>query len=803
MFKNYLTIALRNLWKHKLFTGLNIFGLSLSMSVCLVLILLVYDHFQYDKFHPKGDYIYRITCSREGQDGPFDDKYASTPLPFKKEMVANYAFVTEGTNLNSYFRGEMRSPHKILNINSLYADEAFFNVFGFELLEGNVDALKEPFNVVLSEEMASKLFPNMDAVGQTIEFEDHGAYKVTGVVKTPPGKTHMQFDALGSLSTLPILAEKELVRDSYDRWDNYWSNYNYIVLSDPSYRAKAEIAINELANQNIEYEEDETPMVFKLQALREIVPSSVTSNEIAFTLPWFILMFFGILGLIVLITASINYTNLSIAKSLSRAKEIAIRKVNGASRRQIINQFLMESTLTALISLVVAVFMYRYLIVAFNELWIFSMIGISLEDSLGTYGYFILFAAILGLFTGIGPAVFLSRLKAVNAMKGRITRLRSHKRSLLSFFTGKRTLISIQFCLSILMLVSILIIRKQAHFLTTANYGFNESEIFYLNTRDHDPDLVAQEFGSMSGIEGVSFTSHHPAVGRSHGASAYWKEGQDPITLYHFSVDPNYISVMDLELIAGNDFPKNISYQNEKFLIINEKAVTTYGFESASQAIGETLMLDSASLQIIGVVKDYHWEPLMNAIRPLALRIMPDQYEYAYFKVNSQEILSNKERFEEAWQSFDPGREYEGGFLNEQLDMFYQFFYDLGGILTYVAMIALSITGLGFLGMVSFEMKTKIKEIGIRKVLGATFSSLTFSMAKGFIIMIAVSSFIAIPFAIWINGLWVNEMASHAPLDLTIVVPTLIIIGSIAAATILSQVWINSNKNPTETLRAE
>ena len=674
MLKNYLTIAIRNLWKHKLFTGLNIFGLSLSMSICLVLILLVYDHFQYDKFHPEVDRTYRITTFAKGHEGTFDEAYATSSLLFKKQLVDGYSFVEKATNLNSDFRGEIRSPHKILDIRSLFADEDFFNVFGFQLVEGNPEtALLDPFSVVLSKELASKLFPNEPALGQTIDFEDHGSYKVTGVLKEVKENTHVVFEALGSMSTIPILVEKGAMGDRYDSWSNMWDNYNYLVLNDNSSRVEVDRILNEIAEANLDLPDDHHGWTFKLQAMNEIVPGRAMSNEIGFALPWFVLAFFGLLGLIVLITASINYTNLSIAKSLSRAKEIGIRKVNGASKRQIVFQFLTESVLTAFISLVLSVFIYKYLIVTFNEIWIFNQVGISLEDSFRTYGYFVLFAIVIGLFTGIGPALFLSRLKAITTLKGSISK-QVRKRTILSFITGKKTLISIQFSLSILMLVTILILHKQANFLTEANYGFNETEVYYVNTHDHDPLLIKQHYGSMAGVENVTFTSHHPAIGRSHGAGAKWKEDQEKITLYHFSVDPNYIEVMDLELIAGRDFAKDANDQNEKFLIINETAVDTYGFESSSQAISEILTIDTLALTIIGVVKDYHWEPLMKSIRPLGLRIQPDRYEYAYLKVKSDNLIKEGKKYEEAWTAFDPAREFEGGFLNKQLDEFYQFF---------------------------------------------------------------------------------------------------------------------------------
>lgn len=803
MIKNYLLIALRNIRKHKFFAAVNIIGLSLSMSVCLVLILLIHDHFQYDKFHPNGDNVYRITTFTNGREGVFDEAYATSSLLFKEQLADNYSFIKQTTNLNSFFRGEIRSTHKILDFRGLYADNDFFQIFGFELIEGSSNPLSEPFNVVLTEELAKKLFPDQSAIGQTIDFEDHGNYKVTAIVKTPPGKTHMVFEALASINTLPLLVEKKIYSANYSAWESVWFNYNYLALNSPAAKEEAERVINDIAEANFKLKEDHPGYVFRLQALNEIVPGRIMSNEIGFALPWFVLAFFALLGIIVLVTATINYTNLSIAKSLSRAKEIGIRKVNGADRKQIILQFLVESVLMSVLSLAVAFIMYRLLITSFNEIWIFSQVGITLEDSGNTYIYFILFALVLGILTGIGPSLFLSKMDTVKSLKGSMRGLNQKKRSLISYLTGKRTLLSIQFSLSMIMLITILVLKSQADFLVNSNYGFDDSQVFFVEMQGHSPELIKEEFGALSGVEKVSFTSHHPAVGRSHGDGAHWKERQENITLYHFSVDENYIDVMSLELIAGSNFPKVISSKNEKFVILNERAVEVYGFDSPTHAIGEVLTMDSLQLTISGVVKDYHWEPLMKSILPLGLRIMPDSYEYAYFKLLNSTNTSAKKSFEDKWISFDATREYAGGFLNEQLDEFYQFFYDFGVILGYIALLAISITSLGFLGMVSFEMKTKVKEIGIRKVLGASFRELTFTLSKGFLIMITLTSIFAIPFAVWANGLWVNNMAFHAPIDSRIILPAIGIIALICLATILSQVWINANKNPSETLRTD
>ncbi len=773
------------------------------MSVCLVLILLVYDHFQYDKFHPNGDRVYRVTTYTKGQDGPFDDVYATSPMLLKEQLENQYAFIESITNLNHQFRGEIRSPHKILELSSLYADENFFDVFGFEILEGSKEGLEEPFNLLLNETMAEKLFPRQSAVGQTVDFEDHGNYKIIGVVKDPPGNTHLKFEALASMATLPVLEEKNVVSDRYRQWGNIWSNYNYLVLSNTNSRAEADRIITEIAERNIELDEDHPGYAFELQAVNEIVPGRIMSNEISFTFPWFVLAFFGLLGLVVIVTATINYTNLSIAKSLSRTKEIGIRKVNGARRQQIVIQFLVESIVISIISLFAAIIMYRILIQSFNEIWIFSQIDLTLEDTWMAYLYFFSFTILLGIVTGIGPSLFISKIDTVKSLKGSLVGIRSRKKSVLSFFTGKRTLLSIQFSLSILMLVTILVLREQANFLVNSNFGFDDEKVFFVELQGHDPEVVKEEFTSISGVSQVSFTSHHPAVGRTHGDDATWKPDQEPQTLYHFAVDPSYLRVMGLELVAGSDFPENISQQNEKFILLNERAIELFGFESSSQSIGEIITIDSVRLTVTGVVKDYHWEPLMRSIRPLGLRIIPEDFEFAYFRVTGGNGLATKQAFEEKWNSFDPARDYRGGFLEAELDQFYQFFYDLGSILSYVALLAVAITSLGFLGMVSFELKTKVKEIGIRKVLGANFKELTLSMSKGFLLMIVLTALIATPVAIWINGLWVNEMASHAPLGFLNAVPAIFIIGLISLSAIISQVWTNSRKNPAETLRVE
>ncbi|MFY0606966.1 MAG: ABC transporter permease [Cyclobacteriaceae bacterium] len=811
MWRNYLLVTWRGIKKNKGFTAINVIGLSLSMSICLLLILLVHDHLTHDNFHPAGDRTYRVISFPKGERNFFELGYATSPLPVARQFSEEFEMVENYSNLNHVLRGELETKYQILNQEdisgkrSLFADERFFEVFGFELLEGDEEtALKQPFSMVLSEEMASLLFPKGDHMNGIVNVKDKGSYTVTGVARDIEGKSHIRFNILASFSSIPLLVNDGLFKDTYDDWETQWMNYNYLVLKEGASPSEAQQIINKLGDQYTTVEEGELGYEYELQPITEIVPSRMLSNELANTLPRFILVFFAFLGLIVIITASINYTNLSIAKSLTRVKEIGIRKSNGATRGQIILQFIIESVIISLISLVFAVFIYRNLIEQFNTIYIFSLIGLSLEDTIYAYGFFLVFSLSLGALCGAGPAMYISRLDTVMALRGGIVDINTVKRSFLKRLFSKQALLSLQFGLSIILLITIFLVQSQADHLTNMSFGFADEKLYFMELQNHEPDRIAQEFSQIPGIESVTFASHHPAVGRSYSVDLKRDTLEEPLELYYFYVDSKYVDVMELEIIAGNDFPETIIGDQEKFVLLNETAVKRLGYGTPNEAVNEIVVLnDDRRVTILGVVKDYHWEQLMKSIQPLALRIKSDAYKMAYFNISGSDKATINQKMEDKWSELDPNRTYKGGFLSEETDHFYQFLYDLGSILTLVSVIAISITGLGFLGMVSFHLQTRTKEIGIRKVLGASFGSITYSMTKGFLVMLGITSLIAIPLSIVINSLWINQMAVHAPISIMNVGPAILILIIIVGVTLISQVWKNTSNNPVEALRSE
>ncbi|MEM9326926.1 MAG: ABC transporter permease [Bacteroidota bacterium] len=802
MFSNYLIIAWRNLLKYRLFSIINLLGLGLSLAVCLVIINLIYTHYQYDTFHEKGDAIYRITTANEGENGFFAEIYATSPQLLGRELMEIETTVLNCTNLSKDFNLEVESEHKILEMKAFFADDQFFEIFDFPRVAGDLNrALEQPNQMVLKEEKARLLFPDDDALGQVVRWGDFGVYEIAGIVGEPEVGTHLAFDALVSHVTMPSLITKGWLSD-LSEWENVWQNYNYLVLSSDRDLDRLHDQIGALTRANMDLEEGHLGYDFDLQALTDIVPGQFMANEISFALPGFVLLFFALLGVVVILTASLNYTNLFIARSVGRLREIGVRKANGAGRGQIVVQFLVESILLMLLSLLFAIVIYRYLLLQFNELSVFNQLGLRLKDLPGVYWIFVVFSLILGLITGVGPSLVLSRVNVVSSLANRLQGM-SARAGFFKMGWGRKTLTGIQFGLSIIVLLTVFILQDQAHFFIESEYGFDEDQVFQMALQNHDPDIVKSEFSQIAGVTAASLVSHHPAIGRSYGRDARRAAGDEPITVYYFGVDEEYLDLMGLDLAAGTNFPST-STDLEKFILLNETATRRLGFESNNAAIGETILYgDSLRLIVAGVLKDYHWEPLITSIRPMALRLKPDEYELAYFRIAASAAGTTRQRFEQAWERFDPARDFEGGYLDEELDKLYLGFVDIRKILSLVGMLAICITALGFLGMVGYDLQTRSKEIGIRKVLGAKLRDLLLSLGRGYFGMLTVVLLIALPIGLTINYGWVGQLAYHAPIDWGNVVPALLIVLGTGIATLLSQIILRSRENPTEALRNE
>ncbi len=805
MLKNYLKIALRSMARQRLFSFVNIVGLSLAMSVSLMLITIVHNQYNYDEFHEGADRIYRIESYDPKGPGLFS-KRASSPLPFKKALEDQYAYFEAYTTMRSDFRREAQTDDKVLFVRGLLADDSFLQVFSFPLVEGNrKTALTEPFSVVVTKETAEKFFGSKDSyLGLVLDFTDVGPFKITGVIDVESVSSHMKFDALGSMSTLG--AVKEGFSDSKnDNWSNVWVGYNYFKLKAGVEAEQVAATIEELAEENIEWPEDRVPYSFGINPVRKIALGNMAGNELGFYIPSIVLFFFGFLALIVMVTALFNYTNLSLAKSLTRAREIGVRKVVGATRRQVVNQFIVESVVTAIISLLLSVLILRLMIPAFNGLEIFTLAELKIDFSYNSFPYFICFSVFVGLMAGIFPALFLSKFSPVQALKGyHGLTSPNNKRGFVSNFSMKKILMMIQFGLSIFMIISILVMREQTNLMVSADYGFDEDNLMVIELQESKPEIVAAEFSKNPAVKSYTFASHNPAVGKTHGADCQRDENSERFGLSHFSVDENYVSTFGITLIAGRDFEAADGGGAEKFIILNETAVKKAGFETPHEAIGQEIILNKENrVQIIGVVRDYHFEPLMSGIEPMALRFRPDNYENLYLKIASSNISALVAEFQETWATIDGKRELKYSFLDEELDHTYFFLDDVTAIVTAVSLFAIFISCLGLLGMVSFQLQTKEKEIGIRKVLGASTQYLVLTLTRQFSMVIIIAVVVFVPVSVFVSQLWLNMMATRVSVGVGIVALALLIVGFLGILTISSQVVKAATANPIDALRNE
>lgn len=803
MLLNYLKIAIRNLLKYKSFSFINIVGLSFSMSVCLLIITIINDQMSHDSFHENKDRIYRVITDvqeKAGAGGRF--LYASTAMPVAGALKNDYTGVEEAVRITKSLRGDGKVEEKIIFVKGIFADQSFLEVFNFTLKDGNpTTALKDPYSVILSEKTAHKFFGVSNPLGETIEIGDKGVYTVTGVIKDTPAKSHITFDLIGSASTITILEKENIIQYNkvVGEWGNPYATYVYILLEEG---VNPEIINNnllEISDQHVDASEKHISK-FQLQKLSSITPSPVMNNMFSQTLPVEVVLFMGLLALIVMLSACFNYTNLSISRALTRAKEVGIRKVSGARREQVVTQFLSESVLFSMISLAFSILIYQYLLSAFNKMHIAREISLNFEANLSTYFWFVGFSIVVGVLAGLTPAIFLSAFKPIKVLKN------FSGIKLFSRLTLRKSLIVAQFTISLFFIITAIIISKQSGLLINAEYGFTKENIINIKLQDAKAEQYLNEITQRTDVIQASACSHIPVTGQSYGDRLRRNAEDEETRIRYFYTDQNYIENLDLTLIAGSTFPENASMDNEQFIVLNEEAIKALKFDNANESIGETIMIgrsDSSLVQIIGVVKNYNYEMLMMDIGPMALRYKPRAFQYVNVKVKANDIEATLAGLENEWKKLDQAHAFDYQFFDEQVENTYGFVKDLRGIISITAILAIIIASLGLLGMAIYNAESRVKEIGIRKVMGAEVSTIIIHLSKGFLLLIGLSIIIATPMAYFANNLWLQEIANRITVGPGILSTGILILLGLGVITIGSQSVRAAFANPADSLRDE
>jgi putative ABC transport system permease protein len=808
MLYNYLKTALRSLMRHRFFSAINVFGLAVAMSICMIVIMLVADQMSYDRHNTNADRVFRVTTIEvddKGQMMKGNQVNSACSMPVGPELTENYSGVEQYTRMRRGFGNhwlEFEGQNINIPLTGFFADPNALEFFQYELQYGDAaTALKDPFTVVLSRKAANKLFKDENPVGQTLKVGDNGLYTVTGVLKETPHKSHIVFEGLASMATVKSLEESGKLSKISNDWTNYWESWTYIMVEPGKDVTEIQAKLQQIYNKHIaSLKPSVHKMMFGLQPLLSITPGDMFNNSIGPQLPWLFVYFLGGLALVILLTSCFNFTNLSIARSLTRAREIGVRKVSGAARWQIFAQFISESVVVAFVSLVIAIVLLIVLKPMILQLNFAKAFHWDLYNGMAVYTVFIVFALVVGIMAGFFPAVVLSGFQPITVLKN----LGNVK--LFSRMGMRKVLLVSQFTLSLFFILTVTVMYNQLNLFTHQDHGFNTKTNIMIRLNNTSYQSLKTELQKHNNITSVSAASHLPDAGISYGTSIKRKmEDLEGVDAGFFKVDEDYLTNMNLKLVAGKFFNADHGSSNKSFVVVNEAAVKKLNFKTNQEAIGEPVifMNDSTSKTIIGVVRDYNHRDLTRAISPVLL--LHDPSAFNVMQVAYLGTFANASRsVEKAWASVNPGLKADYTEVESEINKFYDIvFGDLVKVLGFISFLAIVISCLGLLGMATYATETRIKEISIRKVLGSSGAALVLLLSKGFMNMLGIAIILGVPLAYFVNNLWLNFIAYRTEVNIGVIAFGVLVLAFFGIVTIGSQTLRATLVKPVENLKNE
>jgi len=792
MFKNYFKIAIRGMARSKLFTAINLIGLAVSMSVGLLIITFVTDLISYDNFHENKENIYRVLTTDHRANQP-SERMASSSIRTGLDIKENIPGVADATMLCLGFNGVAEIGENKLPLRAYWADNSFLNVFTYPLVEGNpVSALKGPYSIVLTEKLAIKMFGKKEVVGRTIKFGDDN-YTVTGILENIPKLSYLDFEALVSFSTAAL--QNANAENGFFDWENIYGSYTYVLLPSGHDLETLQGNLNHLAQaENAKLRNRE--ITLSLQPLTKISIGDSMANEIGPTLNGLTIGILIALALIVIISACFNYTNLSIARALKRSREVGIRKTVGAKKGQIVLQFVVESVITSLVALLFSFLLFLFLREQFVSLHKFvdelALMEVTPKLILG----FVLLAIIIGIIAGIFPALFFSKIKTLEVLKGSST-LQLFKRVNL-----RKSLIVVQFVFSLIFItVTVIGYTQYKHFINF-DLGFQTTNIVNINLQGNDGDLLAEKLSKIPTISEVSRSSLVTSLGRQNGALLKYKNPNDSLLVLENTVDENYLSLHGHEFLAGSNFEET----NSNEVIVNEKLLERFNISKGNpyEAIGEMVVVDGKELIIRGVLKDFHYERVESAIKPTILRLSPTPAGFINVKIATNNWPETLVQIESVWEEVDEVHPIDAQLYTDRIEKAFGPIAMIVKIIGFLAFLAICISSLGLLGMVVFTTETRLKEISIRKVLGAAEGNLVYLLGKNFLVLLIISAGIALPITyLLFDKIILPNFAYHESMGPGELLAGFFCILLIALLIIGSQTLKAANTNPAKILRDE
>jgi len=792
MFKNYLKIALRNIKNHKGYSFINISGLSIGLTCCILILLFVRNELSFDKFHKNSDQIYRIFTENEHSGEPF--YMAPTMLPLAPALHSDFPEILRVVRVSQKNSVLMSSGDTKFYERFLYVDQDFFKIFTFSLISGDPEtALSEPYSVIITQDAAEKYFGSENPLGKMMTIQNDQAYKVTGILKKVPPNTHMRFTVLASFSSL-----NNTERVKNNNWTSFSNDYTYIMLQDEVDPGGLEKKFPAFLKK---YMEPDAVRQYKLhlQPLTEIYFSSL-AYDYARTYEKNYLYAFSVVAFFILLIACINFMNLTTARSSGRAKEVGLRKVAGAYRNQLIKQFLAKSVYLSLLALIIAVILVFLILPEFNNL-IRRRISISLYNDFSLFAGFFGISVIAGLLSGSYPAFFLSAFQPVKVLKGAIAK----GSKIISFRT---VFVVAQFTISTVLIIATIIVFDQLNYMKTKELGFEKNQIIVIDVPhvvsvDQYEALKAKLLQNPS-ILSASATNGAPGSGRTNSSNYKAEDLPDGEDIYMqtISCDYDFIATMGLEIKEGRNFSKEFTTDESVAYLINETAVNKIGWDSP---VGKWISLGGTENRgnIIGVVKDFHYRSVHAQIEPTVLKIDFSRIGFVTLKIKPFDISRTLSFVEEKWKEFSPHYPLDYYFMDEQFENYYRFEQRLGILFTQCSLLAIFVSCLGIFGMISFTAEQRRKEIGIRKVLGSSISGIVLMLSKELFRWILIANIIAWPLAYYCMNKWLQQFAYRTVPSLSSFVLAGVLTLVIALLTVTYQTVKAAIANPVDALKCE
>jgi putative ABC transport system permease protein len=814
MFKNYFKSAWRNISQNKTFSAINIFGLATGLMCCLLISMYLYKEFSYDTQHEFGKRLYQLETLgiKDGKE----NREARTPAPMAPAMQQEFPEVESYTRLIDAFQddktllqyGQGSNIKSFYETKAFFADSTFFRLFTYRFKEGNPStALNEPNTVVLSQEIAKKLFGNQSAINKVIHIKSttNGDYdyKVTGVFIPSTTPSHIDAHFFMSMKGGDV---GEWVSSLTDMVNNNMF-YSYLLLkpgADPKQlEGKFADFINRHAGADLKASgRFKKQYLLPVQDVHLYAPADNVSPGGNLTYLYILLS----IAVITLIIACVNFMNLSTARSSKRAVEIGVRKVLGAERNSLIKQFLAQAVLLALISFLIAIVLTFLLRPSFEQLSGDSF-SFSLKEYLVFLFAFVSITVLTGLLAGFYPAFYLSAFKPIQVLKGKF----SNSLGAVSF---RKVLVVFQFVIAVALIIASVAIRNQMNFLRNVDLGFNTSQqiIIPLRTSNAKEIYPALKDGLLanSSIQNAGASIYYPGI-RNATDWLLYKQGNSPdrtrdIVINH--IDNSFLQTLNVQLETGRLFSKDFPGDTANRMIINEQAVKDFGFASAQDAIGKNIVAkfgnEPVYFPIIGIVKDFHFEGLQSHIKPFGflLNRRPD-YNYLIAHIKAGNVKVALKTIKNQWAKLDPNEPFEYSFLDQDFQKNYEAEERLAAMIKYFTIIAIAISCLGLFGLTTFSVEQRVKEIGIRKVLGASTPGIVSLLSKDFLKLVLMSFTIASPLAYYFIQKWLQSFAYRAPFTVWIILIAWSAALLIAFLTIAIQSIKAAMVNPVKSLRSE